>query len=70
MIKLNTIKPNKGIKDQFVVTSNEPSTIEVMVLENGEVIAHVYKGDKVDEYTEPVGAYDSTLDKKPNWEAK
>jgi hypothetical protein len=59
MIKLKVIK---GLaKNQFVIESDEPVTITYSEGNNGHTIAYVYKGINVDEYSEPVGAFDSAV---------
>jgi hypothetical protein len=73
MIKMEKIEtpndPQKTVAHQFMVSADEPMRVEVLVGKNGMVIAHVYKGDKVDMEQSPVGAYDSTVEHE-NWEEK
>lgn len=63
MIQLKVVKKDTGrIKNHFIVTADEPVTIEVAEAENGHTVALVYRGTTPDEYSEPVGAYDSAIE--------
>jgi hypothetical protein len=65
MIKLEVIDtPNNedGLcTDHFLLSATEPMRVEVSMSKNGHLIAHVYKGTKVDPEQRPVGAYDSSI---------
>ena len=62
MIKLTEIEKKSGVKNQFVLESNEPIRVEFIHTDSGQVIAFVYRdnGD-ITEYTEPIGMFDSDI---------
>lgn len=64
MIKLTPVYEQT---QQFVLTADEPVSIEVHVT-NGCVVAHVYRGTDPDEHTAPIGAYDGTFTNNQAWE--
>lgn len=64
MIRLETINQERN---HFVIYACEPVRIEVMKV-NGNVHAHVYRGDEVDREQEPLGAYDGSLGTNTDWE--
>lgn len=62
IIKLEVIEKKDGIRNQFVIQADEPVTIEFMETEDNHTVAHVYRGVEVDEYSEPVGMFNSSID--------
>ena len=58
MIKLNVINDK-----HFIFQSNEPCRIEVSNY-NNTLIAHFYKGMKINHKQEPLGAFDSSIENK------
>jgi hypothetical protein len=58
MIKMEVINEDR---QQFLVAANEPMRVEVLVTEDGKVIAHVYTGAEVDMDQKPIGAFDGTV---------
>ena len=57
-----TVLYNLGEK-HFIVESTMPVRIEVSATDDGDLIAHVYRyEDKSDEDTDPIGAFDSTIE--------
>lgn len=68
MIKLNVTKNLKaGVKHDFSVHSDEPVTVTVTQLREGNLIAYVYRTVEPGEDEDPVGCYDSTV-KNEGWE--
>ena len=56
MIELEVIDAEK---DHFMVRGDEPYRVEIIA--SDPMIAHVYRGEEIDEHQEPVGAYDGTI---------
>ena len=55
MIKMEVVN-----NEHFILSTDEKSRIEVSI-ENGKLIAHVYKGFKYNEDQEPIGAFDGHI---------
>lgn len=63
MIKLQVIYEEE---QHFVLSGDEPMRVEVSVF-HGKIVAHVYRGVKVDGRQEPVGMYDGTIKRNSDW---
>jgi hypothetical protein len=59
------LEPKQGEQQGFVVRSDEPIRVEVVVGEDGELHAFVYTGMFDDLEQDPVGAFDGTIANTP-----
>ena len=63
MIKLEVINDDHN---QFLIKANEPIRIEVMrANKQGDILAYVYKGTRINLNQRPCAIYDGTLCKPP-----
>lgn len=51
----------------FCVYFERPGRIEIAPTPDGKIIAHVYRGAKINTDQRPIGMYDGTIDENNSW---
>lgn len=64
MIRMKVVNPEN---QHFSVAADEPVRLEILLTKSGKIIAHIYDRAEDDEFQEPVGMFDGTLDLKSGW---
>lgn len=63
-IKLEVLNDDK---QHFCVFFEHPGRIEIALAPGGKIVAHVYRGAKVNPDQQPLGMYDGTIEENVGW---